>query len=46
MKLSELLTRLFEIKTQYGDLDCVDSYDEAIGDPEVIDGVLVLCDKS
>ena len=46
MYASEYIAKLQALINEYGDMECVDSYDEQIGDPEYIEGSFVLAFKA
>lgn len=46
MIASEYIAKLQELIAEHGDLICVDTYDNQIGEPEECDGTFVLADKS
>lgn len=47
MTLGEYIAKLTDIRRRYGGtLEVVDSYNESVGDPEVIDDDVVVCDKA
>lgn len=46
MLASEYVEKLNELIEKYGDGECVDSNDEQIGNPEVIEGLFVLAEEA
>lgn len=46
MKASEYVEKFKELIELYGDLECVDSRDEPMPEPEEVEGVFVLADNA
>lgn len=46
MTVSELVHVLLTYQRVHGDHEVVDSYGQAVGEPEMVEGDCVLCDKA
>lgn len=46
MKISEYIQKLVALAAEHGDLEVVDTNDDPIGEPEEVEGSIVLCETA